>query len=75
MWLVINVRVPVVMIDIDMYSLPLLVGYCRGGASVTGCIRQGVKVWHVMEVIVQELVDSSGARKKDAVTGFDLLIP
>ncbi len=47
----------------------------RGASCVAGCIRQGVKVWHVMEVIVQELVDSSGVRKKDAVTGFDLLIP
>ncbi|MCF6246065.1 MAG: DNA-binding protein [Desulfobacula sp.] len=47
----------------------------RGASSVTGCIRQGVRVWHIMEVIVQELVDSSGVRKKDAVTGFDLLIP
>lgn len=47
----------------------------RGASSVTGCIRQGVKVWHVMEVILYELVDSTGLRKKDAVTGFDLLSP
>ncbi len=47
----------------------------RGSSTVTGCIRQGVKVWHVMEVIVQELTGSSGVRKKDTATGFDLLIP
>ena len=47
----------------------------RGASSVTGCIRQGVKVWHVMEVILYELVDSGGVRKNDAITGFALLEP
>ncbi len=47
----------------------------RGFSTVTGCVRRGVKVWHVMEVILQELTGSSGVRKKDAVTGFDLLMP
>ncbi len=47
----------------------------RGFSTVTGCVRRGVKVWHVMEVILQELTGSSGIRKKDVVTGFDLLIP
>jgi len=47
----------------------------RGFSTQTGCVRRGVKVWHVMEVILQELTGSSGVRKKDAVTGFDLLIP
>lgn len=47
----------------------------RGLSTITGCIRNGVRVWQVMEVILQELVDSTGIRKKDAVTGFDLLIP
>jgi predicted DNA-binding protein with PD1-like motif len=47
----------------------------RGSNSVAGCIRSGIKVWHVMEVIVNELVGSTGVRKKDPVTGFDLLNP
>ncbi|MCP4020934.1 MAG: DNA-binding protein [Desulfobacteraceae bacterium] len=47
----------------------------RGFSSVTGCIRNGVKVWHVLEVIIQELLDSSAVRKKDSVTGFELLVP
>lgn len=47
----------------------------REGSSVTGCIRNGVKVWHVMEIILYELLGSTGVRKKDAATGFDLLIP
>ncbi len=47
----------------------------RGKQAVAGCVRAGVRVWHVMEVVIQELSGSSGVRKKDAATGFDLLIP
>lgn len=47
----------------------------RGDNCVTGCIRNGVKVWLVMEVIIQELKGATGVRKKDAATGFDLLDP
>jgi predicted DNA-binding protein with PD1-like motif len=47
----------------------------RGDKCITGCIRNGVVVWHVMEVVIRELTESSGVRKKDAATGFDLLIP
>lgn len=47
----------------------------RGHDCVTGCIRNGVRVWHVMEVIVHELAGSGSMRKRDAATGFDLLIP
>ncbi len=47
----------------------------RGGSTVTGCVRCGVRVWHVMEVVLHELLDSTGVRKKDLATGFDLLVP
>jgi predicted DNA-binding protein with PD1-like motif len=47
----------------------------RGTATVTGCVREGVKVWHVMEAIVTELVDTTGKRVRDAATGFELLRP
>ncbi len=47
----------------------------RGGSTVTGCVRYGVRVWYVMEVILHELLDSTGVRKKDLATGFDLLVP
>jgi predicted DNA-binding protein with PD1-like motif len=47
----------------------------RGSNTTTGCVRNGVKVWQVMEVILQELTDTTGIRKKDAATGFDLLVP
>ncbi len=47
----------------------------RGGSSLTGCIRQGVRVWQYMEIVIHELVSSTGVRKKDGETGFELLVP
>lgn len=47
----------------------------RRSTSVTGCIRTGVKVWHIMEVILFELTDTTGERIVDTKTGFKLLIP
>lgn len=47
----------------------------RKSFTVTGCIRTGVKVWHVMEVILFELIDTTGRRFVDPETGFKLLIP
>ncbi|MDD3546195.1 MAG: DUF296 domain-containing protein, partial [Kiritimatiellae bacterium] len=41
----------------------------------TGCIRTGVKTWHVLEVILTELLDSSARRSPDTASGFDLLVP
>lgn len=47
----------------------------RKSATITGCIRQGVRVWHVMEVILFELADTTGVRTHDSETGFKLLQP
>lgn len=47
----------------------------RGSSTVTGCIRSGVKVWHIMEVILIELMDCSAVRAHDSKTGFALLDP
>lgn len=47
----------------------------RKSSTITGCIREGVKVWHVMEVILFELVDTTGIRTHDSETGFKLLQP
>jgi predicted DNA-binding protein with PD1-like motif len=47
----------------------------RNDETVTGCVRTGVKVWHVMEAILFELVDSTGVRRPDEITGFNLLQP
>ncbi len=47
----------------------------RAGATVTGCIRSGVRVWHVMEVILQELTDTTARRATEAPLGLKLLQP
>ena len=45
----------------------------RNGSTRTGCIRRGVRVWHIMEVILFELLESKGKRVSDPETGFTLL--
>ena len=35
----------------------------------------GVKVWHVLEVVLTELVGSTARRRPDSATGFELLEP
>ncbi len=45
----------------------------RKSSTRTGCIRRGVKVWHIMEVILFELLESKGKRVFDPQTGFTLL--
>lgn len=45
----------------------------RKSSTKTGCIRNGVKVWHTMEVILFELLESRGRRIFDSETGFTLL--
>ncbi len=47
----------------------------RNGETVTGCVRTGVKVWHVLEVIVWELTRTHARRLPDAATGFEMLQP
>jgi len=43
--------------------------------TVTGCVRNGVKAWHVMEVILVELLGTEARRMPDKATGFNLLEP
>ncbi|MGA1840054.1 MAG: PPC domain-containing DNA-binding protein, partial [bacterium] len=47
----------------------------RKSSTVTGCVRKGVKVWFIMEVILFELIESTGVRAFDPETGFNLLEP
>ncbi len=47
----------------------------REDETITGCVRTGVKVWHIMEAVLFELTDVSAIRKFDSVTGFALLSP
>ncbi|HKL80918.1 MAG TPA: PPC domain-containing DNA-binding protein [Desulfobacter sp.] len=47
----------------------------RGESTVTGCIRNGVKTWHILEVILFELIETGAVRVLDPTTGFELLNP
>jgi predicted DNA-binding protein with PD1-like motif len=47
----------------------------RKDSTVTGCIREGVKVWHIMEVIVFELLDTSAKRVVEAPLELKFLQP
>ena len=47
----------------------------RGDQTITGCVRRGVKVWHVLEIILTELIGTRAVRRPDTATGFNLLSP
>ncbi|MDD3398800.1 MAG: DNA-binding protein [Candidatus Methanomethylophilaceae archaeon] len=60
----------------DMDGAPILhmhASFGRDGRSVTGCVRAGVVVWLVMEVVLQELLGDNAVRAMDPDTGFALL--
>ncbi len=47
----------------------------RGTHAVCGCVRRGVKVWHVMEIVLTELTGARAERVLDPASGFCLLTP
>ena len=47
----------------------------RRAETTTGCVRRGVRVWHVMEIILFEILDSTGVRLLEPASGFKLLNP
>jgi predicted DNA-binding protein with PD1-like motif len=40
-----------------------------------GCVREGVQVWQLMEVVLFELTDTTAARAPDPQLGFKVLVP
>ncbi len=54
-------------------SLHIHAALGRAGATITGCLRTGVKTWLVGEVILYEILGVNVARLPDKVSGFDLL--
>jgi predicted DNA-binding protein with PD1-like motif len=45
----------------------------REGKATVGCTRAGVQVWLVGEVVMIELLEVKGSRKKDPQSGLELL--
>jgi predicted DNA-binding protein with PD1-like motif len=62
----------------DEEGVPLLhmhMACGRDGATVTGCVREGVTVWRVMEVIIHELLGTEAKRMVEEPLGLKLLHP
>jgi len=47
----------------------------REGKTRSGCIRPGIEVWKIGEVILLEITGSTAHRQEDAATGFSMLEP
>lgn len=45
----------------------------RGDSTVTGCVRRGVRIWQIAEVIIFELKGSAAVRRYERESGFTLL--
>lgn len=54
-------------------KLHLHSAFGRNRDTVTGCTREGISIWHIGEVVIFELLNSSARRKFDTETGFELL--
>ncbi|MDD5598746.1 MAG: DNA-binding protein [Victivallaceae bacterium] len=56
-------------------SLHMHLACGRYETTRTGCVRPGVKTWHILEVVLVELTACSAKRLRDKTTGFNLLEP
>ncbi|MFA6715371.1 MAG: PPC domain-containing DNA-binding protein [Victivallaceae bacterium] len=56
-------------------SLHMHLACGRYETTITGCVRPGVKTWHILEVVLVELTACSAKRLRDKTTGFNLLEP
>jgi len=55
--------------------LHLHASFGRGNSSKTGCVRLGVKVWLVLEVVLIEILNCKAMKLLDTETGFEILEP
>lgn len=54
-------------------KLHLHSAFGRNTDTITGCTREGIRIWHIAEAIIFELVNSTARRKVEPDTGFELL--
>ncbi len=59
--------------ELDIPKLHLHSAFGRNRETVTGCTREGVNIWHIGEVVIFELLNTTAKRKIDSETGFELL--
>ena len=55
--------------------LHLHAAFGRAGDASAGCTRKKVVTWHVGELVLIEITDSTAVRRKDPATGFELVEP
>jgi len=54
-------------------KLHMHASFGRNGRAITGCVRMGVDVWQIGEVVILELAGSSAKRVNNKDTGFEFL--
>lgn len=54
-------------------KLHMHASFGRNDNAITGCVRMGVDVWQIGEVVILELTDNSAKRVKDKRSGFEVL--
>ncbi len=54
-------------------KLHMHASFGRNNNSITGCVRMGVDVWQIGEVVILELTGGSAKREKNKETGFEFL--
>jgi uncharacterized protein len=54
-------------------KLHMHASFGRGEKTVTGCVRMGIDIWNIGELIIIELTNTSAHRAEDKKTGFEFL--
>jgi len=54
-------------------KLHMHASFGRNDNTITGCVRMGVDIWQIGEVVILELAGSSAKRAKNKETGFEFL--
>lgn len=59
--------------DEDKPKLHMHASFGRNVNTITGCVRMGVDIWQIGEVVILELAGGSAKRAKNKETGFEFL--
>jgi len=54
-------------------KLHMHASFGRGEKTITGCVRMGVEIWHIGEVVLLELTNAEASRALNEKTGFEFL--
>ena len=54
-------------------KLHMHASFGRSDNAVTGCVRMGIEIWQIGEVVILELIGGSAKRQKNKETGFEFL--